>query len=213
MQIEARIAALREFRAEAESTASAANRALGGISMPPLGDSAGVRQAALAAQILALTAWVDQLRRSGNIPGAINASDRLGALQNRMRIGDYYTGGYTGDGGKFEPKGIVHGGEFVFDKQATANIGVDELYALQAAARRGRFSINDMAYAQAPSLAVARTSRGGGGGNGPQTVMLDPYDRQLLENIADRVGLTIDGDTLQRVAGAGNVSSTRRGTR
>lgn len=29
-------------------------------------------------------------------------------------------GGYTGDGGKYEPAGIVHKGEFVFDKETTA---------------------------------------------------------------------------------------------
>lgn len=32
----------------------------------------------------------------------------------------YWAGGYTGDGGKFEPKGVVHGGEFVFSKEATS---------------------------------------------------------------------------------------------
>ncbi|WP_322113934.1 phage tail tape measure C-terminal domain-containing protein, partial [Escherichia coli] len=26
-------------------------------------------------------------------------------------------GGYTGDGGKYVPKGVVHGGEFVFTKE------------------------------------------------------------------------------------------------
>lgn len=39
-------------------------------------------------------------------------------------------GGYTGDGGKYEPKGIVHGGEFVFTKEATKRIGTRNLYKL-----------------------------------------------------------------------------------
>ncbi|EPM0209464.1 phage tail tape measure protein [Proteus mirabilis] len=39
-------------------------------------------------------------------------------------------GGYTGHGGKFEPKGIVHGGEFVFTKEATAKLGIGNLYRL-----------------------------------------------------------------------------------
>lgn len=39
-------------------------------------------------------------------------------------------GGYTGPGGKYEPKGVVHGGEFVFTKEATSRIGVDNLYAM-----------------------------------------------------------------------------------
>lgn len=33
---------------------------------------------------------------------------------------DFWTGGYTGNGGKYEPAGTVHGGEFVFDKETTA---------------------------------------------------------------------------------------------
>lgn len=42
----------------------------------------------------------------------------------------YSGGGYTGDGGKYEPKGIVHGGEFVFTKEATKRIGTRNLYKL-----------------------------------------------------------------------------------
>lgn len=34
--------------------------------------------------------------------------------------GQFYTGGYTGDGGKYEPAGQVHRGEFVFDKETTS---------------------------------------------------------------------------------------------
>lgn len=47
----------------------------------------------------------------------------------------YDEGGYTGDGGKFEPKGVVHGGEFVFTKEATKALGVDNLYAIMRAAQ------------------------------------------------------------------------------
>ncbi|HDU8021385.1 phage tail tape measure protein [Cronobacter sakazakii] len=56
----------------------------------------------------------------------------MGALKGTA-IGDFFgfaTGGYTGPGGKYEPKGIVHGGEFVFTKEATERIGVNNLYAM-----------------------------------------------------------------------------------
>jgi TP901 family phage tail tape measure protein len=36
-----------------------------------------------------------------------------------QRMGTYATGGYTGDGGKYEPAGIVHRGEFVIDAEKT----------------------------------------------------------------------------------------------
>jgi hypothetical protein len=39
-------------------------------------------------------------------------------------------GGYTGDGGKYEPAGIVHRGEYVFSKEATSRIGPDVLERL-----------------------------------------------------------------------------------
>ena len=44
-------------------------------------------------------------------------------------------GGYTGHGGKFEPKGVVHGGEFVFTKEATAKLGIGNLYRLMNSTR------------------------------------------------------------------------------
>ncbi|WP_313141971.1 phage tail tape measure protein [Leclercia sp.] len=39
-------------------------------------------------------------------------------------------GGYTGSGGKYEPAGVVHRGEFVFTKEATSRIGVGNLYSM-----------------------------------------------------------------------------------
>ncbi|SOC14345.1 phage tail tape measure protein, partial [Rhodobacter maris] len=49
----------------------------------------------------------------------------------------FASGGYTGDGGKLEPAGIVHRGEFVMSKAATARLGVGNLDALHSAALRG----------------------------------------------------------------------------
>lgn len=39
-------------------------------------------------------------------------------------------GGFTGSGGKYEPAGVVHRGEFVFTKEATSRIGVSNLYRM-----------------------------------------------------------------------------------
>ncbi|MDE9447651.1 phage tail tape measure protein [Xenorhabdus bovienii] len=46
-------------------------------------------------------------------------------------------GGYTGSGGKYEPKGVVHGGEFVFTKEATQRLGIANLYRLMDSAKTG----------------------------------------------------------------------------
>lgn len=64
--------------------------------------------------------------------GAGPASGSVGALGMPTGYQAYATGfdggGYTGDGGKHEPAGVVHKGEFVFTKEATDRIGVANLY-------------------------------------------------------------------------------------
>jgi hypothetical protein len=49
--------------------------------------------------------------KGGITPPAGSLSGLLG--------GDYYSGGYTGTGGKYEPAGVVHRGEYVFSSEAT----------------------------------------------------------------------------------------------
>lgn len=49
----------------------------------------------------------------------------------------YDSGGYTGHGGKYEPAGVVHRGEFVMSKEATSRIGVGNLEALHRGALAG----------------------------------------------------------------------------
>ncbi|MBE0153167.1 phage tail tape measure protein [Serratia fonticola] len=60
----------------------------------------------------------------GEGEGGSSISSALG------KIFSFDTGGYTGDGGKYEPAGVVHRGEFVMTKEATDRIGVDNLYAM-----------------------------------------------------------------------------------
>ncbi|HBA8126362.1 TPA: phage tail tape measure protein [Escherichia coli] len=52
------------------------------------------------------------------------------AIQAAAANFHFATGGFTGTGGKYEPAGIVHRGEFVFTKEATSRIGVGNLYRL-----------------------------------------------------------------------------------
>ncbi|OOF45258.1 phage tail tape measure protein [Rodentibacter trehalosifermentans] len=41
-----------------------------------------------------------------------------------------WSGGYAGNGGKYEPKGIFHGGEYIMTKEATSRLGIHTLNAL-----------------------------------------------------------------------------------
>ncbi len=49
-------------------------------------------------------------------------------------------GGYTGDGGRYEPAGVVHKGEYVLSKPAVQRIGVQNLEALHRSALRSHSS-------------------------------------------------------------------------
>lgn len=46
-------------------------------------------------------------------------------------------GGYTGDGGRLQPAGVVHKGEYVFSKAATSRIGAGNLESMHQRALRG----------------------------------------------------------------------------
>lgn len=59
------------------------------------------------------------------------------SLASAGGLGLYDKGGYTGIGGKNEPAGIVHKGEYVMDAAATKRIGVENLRKLQGYANGG----------------------------------------------------------------------------
>lgn len=67
----------------------------------------------------------------GPIASSLAAAANLAAgLKAISKIAGFAKGGYTGDGNKYEPAGVVHKGEFVFNKAATSRIGVDNLERL-----------------------------------------------------------------------------------
>lgn len=49
----------------------------------------------------------------------------------------FASGGYTGDGGKHEPAGVVHRGEYVFSKETVQRLGAGNLDRLHRSARKG----------------------------------------------------------------------------
>ncbi|MEN4605991.1 phage tail tape measure protein [Pantoea agglomerans] len=65
---------------------------------------------------------------AGGAAGSTTGS--TGAMGLSTSFSAYDGGGFTGAGGKYDPAGIVHKGEFVFTKEATDRIGVSNLYSL-----------------------------------------------------------------------------------
>lgn len=108
-------------------------------------------------------------------------------------------GGYTGDGGKYEPAGVVHKGEFVIPKEAVSRIGIAKLQALRfghmpSYADGGLVSLSSMAL---PGVTVA------GGGAAKLQRMVVEVD---LKN--DMLDAKIDGRAAPMIA-HGSVQSAR----
>lgn len=102
--------------------------------------------------------------------GGINASGSIAGAIGPTSIGGaplvFDTGGYTGPGGKYQPAGIVHKDEFVFDQGATRRIGVGALERL----RRG-YADGGLVGGPAPwSLGSSQTGSSGSPSGGPQAL-------------------------------------------
>lgn len=130
-------------------------------------------------------------------------------------------GGYTGDGGKYQPAGIVHRGEYVVSKKATSRIGVGNLEALHRGALAGfaeggyvgptpTLSTPDLAAintapVQAISISAPVTVNTNGGGTPEQ-------NNDLAKKMAKQMEDTMRGvvsDELRRQSRPGNWGNSR----
>jgi hypothetical protein len=66
-------------------------------------------------------------------------------------------GGYTGAGGKYQPAGIVHAGEYVFSAETVKRLGAGNLDAMHRAAKEGRMGYAGGGLVDAPTR-IARAS-------------------------------------------------------
>ncbi|MDW9841309.1 phage tail protein [Sinorhizobium meliloti] len=71
----------------------------------------------------------------GQKEGGIGFGGLFGSLLGGLF--GFAEGGFTGRGGKYEPAGVVHRGEFVMSKEATRRIGVANLDAMHRGALKG----------------------------------------------------------------------------
>lgn len=141
----------------------------------------------------ALLVEIDTLNRTIS-----SLSQQRARLEAQLR--SFATGGFTGRGGKFEPAGIVHRGEFVVPKEFVNQ----------------RTGMPDMAFLAAMQNGVRGYQQGGPVGaamNMPDVMMveLSPYDRKLLEQ-AGNVQLSLNGRVVAQATNTGNVVSAQRGS-
>lgn len=62
------------------------------------------------------------------LAGAAGVTQLAVANQQRQEVKNLWTGGFTGPGGKFDPKGIVHSNEFVSNSDALRNKNIMPLF-------------------------------------------------------------------------------------
>lgn len=200
------IQALREYEASINSARANAGRgiALGAISNPTNG--AEVRRGGLEASLAAAIARIKELIAAGQVSGpeAIAANNRIQDLVNRLRSGNYWTGGYTGSGGKYEPAGVVHRGEYVIPKK-----DVNQRTGLPYADALGRLN---------KGIAGSRGYANGGyvqptGGMGAgQIASLGPMAMQQFGQLFDaHMRVYLDGRTLSQNASQQFAHSTAQG--
>lgn len=163
--------AINEFMAKART-------ALGASIPGPTVDDSALKKAARGA---AIYAQIQGLLRNINSP-SINSTAKsaleseLYRLNNMYNSGSYASGGYTGRGGKYEPAGVVHRGEYVVPKQH-----VNQRTGLPYADAMGR-----MQRGAAPSS--------GGYANGgfvrgmSGVVDMGAWERRILNKIAENTG-------------------------
>ncbi|OOF87512.1 phage tail tape measure protein [Rodentibacter ratti] len=75
------------------------------------------------------SAWQSTKETAGNIWGKVKEATGFGSDGNQPPV-QKWSGGYVGNGGKYQPMGIVHGGEYVMTKEATSRLGIHTLNSL-----------------------------------------------------------------------------------
>lgn len=181
------IQALNEFMAKAKSTVGT------GISVPVKVTVPSTSPAKIAADKLAWTNFLAQNLAYLHNPSPASIKALQYDFVNLTGIKDgFASGGYTGDGGKYQPAGVVHKGEFVFSKEATSRIGVNNLAYAHSQAKQG--------YADGGFVG------GSGGAMAPGYTQLAPFDRQLLVDI--RQAIDRNQISPQTIASLGQAQAT-----
>jgi hypothetical protein len=124
-------------------------------------------------------------------------------------------GGYTGDGGKYEPAGIVHRGEYVFSKEATSRIGPDVLERLHRGYATGGL-VGDGPAKRAANDNFRAANNNAITINAPVTVNADGGTPEQNADLANKVARTLKGQLrgliakeMQQSMRPGNIGNSR----
>lgn len=96
----------------------------------------------------------------GGIVGALFGGFKMGGAAGTTGTLLYSGGGYTGGGGKYEPAGVVHRGEYVLPAEVVKRLGLDNLRALHKSGLRG-YAMGGLVGAPSLPALPSRNARGG----------------------------------------------------
>lgn len=140
--------------------------------------------------------------------GLSGSGGQVGGLIGALFKG-FAGGGYTGPGGKYEPAGIVHKGEYVFDKAAVARLGVGNLEALRRGAIRG---FADGGVVGMPHIPTPVQPRGGGlQVNVINNAGAEVTTRESMGPGGPRLDVMIEAAVAQSIAKGGQIDQLIRG--
>lgn len=174
------LTALRELEARAREAGASAGNAVGN------GIGSGIAEGTRRGVGEALYE-IQRLAREGQKVGVNNPKYALGS-RSRPGGGTFASGGYTGDGPKFAPAGIVHRGEYVMPKAVVRNIGIEGMAHIHRMGLRGR------GYANGGPVGRSMPSPRSGGFGGTSVMALDAGTLQALDRIISaRMAVYLDG--------------------
>lgn len=137
---------------------SAAYKAMFAVSKAFAIAEATVKLSQAVAQALADPTALTPAQKFANMAAVASAGVNL--VSQITSVG-FATGGYTGDGGKYTPAGIVHKGEYVITKEATARLGRGFLDHLNyGSVRRGFANGGGVGVPRLPTMAYQPKSSG-----------------------------------------------------
>ena len=113
------ITALAEFESALDRARSNAGRGISTPSITNPNNARELRRLAKEAEMFVYAQDATFLASQGgaaNLQGARLSAYTAARLRAELAAGQYYNGGFTGTGGKYEPAGVVHRGEYVVPK-------------------------------------------------------------------------------------------------
>ena len=199
--------AIEEFKTTLDKAATAAGTldskldkisGSGGTINTPTLDDKKLRKLELQAERLLYLQYAAGYAGKGQTSNYDHWIKKAAAIESKINSGNYSSGGFTGQGGKYEPAGIVHKGEYVIPKSmVNQNTGLPYADALGRVMR----GYAGGGYVTAPQRATNASA---------SIVELSPTDRALLA-AAGNVTITVDGKVLASSVNRANRNGNIRG--